>query len=114
MKVSEIKEMLAETGFPVTYGAWEEQGVPELPYIVWDLPGSENFGADDGVYKEVETLRVELYAMRRSFAAEKRVEAVLDAYCIFWDKTSVWIDAEDMNQTSYTMDIFIEEENNGE
>jgi len=118
MKISEIKDMLAETGLPVTYLQWPEPGVPDLPYLVWILPSSDNFGADDKVYARVETLQIELYANPRSFETEAAVEAVLDAHEIFWDKESVWIDSEYMNETIYTAEVLIEaealeEDNNG-
>ena len=122
MKISEIKDMLAETGLPVTYLQWQEQGVPELPYICWLMPNSENFGADNKVYKEVEVLNIELYTRQRSFALEASVEAVLDSHGLFWDKDSSWIDSEAMNETIYTAEIYVEaettsisqEENDGE
>lgn len=110
MKISEIRKMLAETRLPFTYLQWPDKQVPPLPYGVWLLPGSENFGADDKVYKRVETLQVELYANPRSFDAEAAVEAVFDKYDIFWDKESVWIDSENMNETIYTAEVFIEAE----
>ena len=119
MRISEIKSMLAETGLPVTYEAWQEHGVPQLPYIVWIMPNSDNFKADDRVYKEVEELHVELYTMRREFGTEQVVEAVLNAHGIVWEKQSVRIDAENENETIYTAEVLIEpeaieEESNGE
>lgn len=118
MKISEIKDMLAETGLPVTYLQWPEPGVPDLPYLVWILPGSDNFGADDKVYARAETLQIELYANPRSFEAEAAVEAVLDANDIFWDKELFWLTSENENETIYTAEVLIEpealeEENNG-
>ena len=118
MKISEIKNILAEAGLPVTHYQWPEDGVPELPYLVWLLPSSANFSADNKVYKRVETLQVELYSNPRSFTKEETLEAVLDAHGIVWDKTSVWIDSEYMNETIYTAEVYIEaeateEENNG-
>lgn len=119
MKISEIKDMLAETGLPVTYLQWPEEGVPELPYLVWLLPNSENFGADDKVYKRLEVLQLELYAPQRDFAVEADVEAVLDANELFWNKESLFIGSESMNETIYTAEVYIEaeateEENDGE
>lgn len=118
MKISDIKTILAETDLPVTYLQWPEEGVPELPYLVWLLPSSDNFGADDKVYKRIETLQVELYSAQRDFAKEAAVEAVLDKYDLFWDKESLWVDSESMNETIYTAEVYIEaeatqEENNG-
>lgn len=110
MKISEIKTMLAETELPVTYLQWQEQGVPELPYICWLMPNSDNFGADDKVYKRGEVLVVELYTRQRDFALEAEVEAMLENYDIFWDKDSTWLDSEMMNETVYTAEVYIEAE----
>ena len=61
MLFSEIKTMLGQTGLPNTYYSWPESQVPALPYLVWYLPSSDNFPADDKVYKRVDTLNIELY-----------------------------------------------------
>jgi hypothetical protein len=119
MKISEIKTMLAETSLPVTYYQWPEPGVPELPYLVWLLPESENFGADNKVYKRIETLQVEFYSAQRDFSNESVIEAVLDAHELFWNKESLFIGSESMNETIYTAEVYIEaeateEENDGE
>ena len=110
MKISEIKTLLAETGLSVTYQQWPEHQVPDLPYLVWLLPSSDNFGADDVVYKRQETLQIELYASPRSFATEETVEAVLNSHAIFWEKESIYLDSENMNETIYTADILVEAE----
>lgn len=110
MKISEIKTMLAETHLSATYLQWPEKQVPDLPYIVWTLPSSNNFGADDKVYKRVETLEIELYSNPRDFDTEAAVEAVLESHELFWDKTSFWLSTEHMNETVYTIEIYIEAE----
>ena len=110
MKISDIKDVLADAGLPVTYLQWPEQGVPELPYLVWYLPNSRNIAADNKVYKRREALNIELYANPRSFTAEAALEAVLDDAEIVWDKTSSFIDSEYMYQTLYETEIFIEPE----
>lgn len=107
MPIEKIKEILAEAGPPVTYYQWPERGVPQLPYIVWYLPNSDNFAADNKVYQRVERLNVELYANPRDFDTEAALEAVLDENELVWDKTSVFIGSESMYQTLYEMDLLI-------
>lgn len=110
MKISDIKDVLADAGLPVTYLQWPEQGVPELPYLVWYLPNSRNFAADNKVYARREALNIELYANPRSFNTEAALEAVLDAAGLVWDKTSTFIDTEYMYQTLYETEVLIEPE----
>lgn len=107
MPIEKIKDILAEAGLPVTYYQWPEEGVPELPYLVWYLPSSDNFAADNKVYQRIERLNVELYARERDFDAEADLEAVLDEYELVWDKTSAFIETEEMYQTLYEMDLLI-------
>ena len=108
MKISEIKDMLAETGLPATYSHWTEKDVPPLPYICWQLPNSGNFAADNRVYQQVEQLVIELYTDVRDFAVEKLVTDVLDEHGIVWDRDSNWIANEAMNETDFTADVLIE------
>ena len=110
MKISEIKTMLAETGVQATYSHWPEKQAPELPYICWRLPSSENFAADNKVYQQVEQLVLELYTETRDFALEKTVADVLDAHELVWDRDSSWISSEKMNETDFTVDVLIEPE----
>ena len=120
MKISEIKDMLAETGVPATYSHWTEKDVPPLPYICWSLPNSDNFAADNRVYQQVELLSIELYTDVRDFALEKTVADVLDSHELVWDRDSNWIASEAMNETDFTAEVLIEpeaeeqEDNNGQ
>lgn len=110
MKISEIKEMLAETGVEATYSHWNEMEAPLLPYICWTLPNSNNFAADNKVYQQVEQLVIELYTEARDFALEKTVADVLDAHELVWDRDSNWITSESMNETDFIVDVLIEPE----
>lgn len=114
MKLTEIKTMLGQTGLPTTYYSYPIGDVPALPYIVWYLPGSENFDADDKVYKKIQTLNIELYTKTKSFATEKTVEDILDANHIVWEKTESYLEDEKMYEVLYETQIHIDDEvNNG-
>ena len=114
MLYTEIKTMLGQTGLPNTYYSYPIGNVPALPYIVWYLPNSDNFAADDKVYKKIETLNIELYTKTKDFATEKIVEDVLDANNMVWDKTESYLEDEHMYEVLYEMQIVIDDEvNNG-
>ena len=107
MNPKDIKQILAQTGLPLTYYQWPEKEAPALPYIVWYLPGTDNFAADDKVYQQIHTLNVELYTDNKDFELEQTVEAVLEANDLVWDKVEAYIDTERMYQVLYTMEVYI-------
>lgn len=108
MQISDIKDILAETELPVTYYQWPISQAPAPPYLVWYFPGSENFAADDKVYKRIYTLNVELYTQVKNFLIEMDVEAVFDKYELVWDKVETYINDEKMYQVLYTMEVVID------
>lgn len=108
MLITDIKTMLAQTRLPATYYSWPEKQAPQLPYLVWYLPSSDNFAADDKVYKHIETLNVELYTEAKDFATEQAVEAVLDAYGMVWERQESYIDTEHMYEVLYIMEVTID------
>ena len=108
MLITDIKTMLAQTTLPATYYSWPEKQAPQLPYLVWYLPSSDNFAADDKVYKHIETLHVELYTEAKDFATEQAVEAVLDAHGMVWERQESYIDEEHMYEVLYIMEVIID------
>ena len=108
MLITDIKTMLAETDLPATYYSWPEKQAPQLPYLVWYLPSSDNFAADDKVYKHIETLNVELYTEAKDFATEQAVEAVLDAHGMVWERQESFIDEEHMFWSRNIMEVLID------
>ena len=108
MLITDIKNMLAQTRLSATYYSWPEKQAPQLPYLVWYLPSSDNFAADDKVYKHIETLHVELYTETKDFATEQAVEAVLDANGMVWERQESYIDEEHMYEVPYIMEVTID------
>jgi hypothetical protein len=111
MKFSEIDTTLGQTGLQTTYYSWPEKKAPSLPYLVWYLPSSDNFVADDMVYQRIDTLNVELYTKTKDFAQEIAVEAVLDANHLVWNKTEAYLEDEKMYEVLYEMEIIIDASN---
>lgn len=108
MTIQNIHTMLGQTGLSNTYYSWPENQAPSLPYLVWYLPSSDNFAADDKVFKRVDSLNVELYTKTKDFAKEAAVEAVLDANNMVWDKVETFLDDENMYEVLYEMEIIID------
>ena len=105
-----ITAMLAETGIPFAYDHFAEGESPEPPFICYLLPKSDNFAADGRVYFKIDVLHIELYADEKSPETERRLEAVLDAHGVFYDKTEVWIDSEKLYEVLYSFCLSIQSE----
>ena len=69
------------------------------------FPGSENFAADDVVYVEFSNLSIELYTDEKDPELEDRVEEVLNAHELFWNKSEVWIETEKLYEVLYQMTV---------
>lgn len=107
MTYQEVYDALAASGLPVTYLQWNEGAVPALPYICYYYPNSNNFGADNEVYQNVNRLYVELYTEEKDFETEAQVEAVLGRICGFWNKSETFIESENMYQVLYDSEVII-------
>ncbi len=105
MTHEEVVEMLEEAGIPLAYDHFSEGESPDPPFICFLFPGSENFSADNIVYASFETLHLELYTDEKNPELETKVEAVLGNYELFWNKTEVWIESENLYEVLYTMSV---------
>ncbi len=85
--MDELLKMLGELGLPFAYHHFAEGESPEPPFVVYLLPGSNNFGADGRVYYKIHEVRLELYTDLKDLKLEKRVEDVLDGHEVFYNKT---------------------------
>ena len=57
------------------------------------------------VYAEFSNLSIELYSDEKDPELEDRVEAVLDAHELFWNKSEVWIESERLYEVLYQMTV---------
>ena len=109
MTFDEIKKMARDTGLPVAYDHFAEGESPDPPFLVFLLPNSDNFSADGKVYSKINRLCFELYTDRKDPKLETRVEAVLDRYGIYYEKSEVWIAEERLYEVLYTMEVLNDE-----
>ncbi len=101
--MDEIIEMLEEIGLPYAYDHFAEGEVPDVPYLIYRVPGAANFAADGLPYFKVNEINFELYTEKKDLAAEAAVEAVLDEYT-FYDKSETWIPSEELYEVLYSFD----------
>lgn len=105
MTIEDFVGILDGTGIPFAYDHFAEGESPEPPFICYLLPGSDNFAADGQVYFRISEVRVELYTDRKDPETEAKVEAVLDAAGIFYNKSEIWIQSEKLYEVLYSMEI---------
>ncbi len=89
----------------VVYRAWPVGESPPLPFIVFLVEGSDNFGADDIVYKAINRVSIELYSKNKDTVSEGLIEALLESLSIYWEKDETYIDDEQCYEIIYTIEV---------
>ena len=107
MTFKNITDMIESIGFPFTYDFFQGK-VPDPPYIVFNYPQNNDFGADNINYVSIDTLNIELYTRYKQFDKELQVEAVLEQNGIFYEKTETYIRNENLFQISYVCQVITE------
>ena len=110
MTLQEIAEMIAEMGLPYAYRAFEQGTGQEPPFICYLYTGNVPEPADNINYARIETLAIELYTDTKDFSREASVEAILDKYEMVYDREEEWIESQQMQMTTYTMEVLINAE----
>lgn len=105
MTHQEVMTMLAEMNLPYAYDHFVEGESPDPPFLVFLYPGSNHFAADGKVYFKVNRLNIEFYTDKKDVELEETVEAVLDRHGIFYGKSEVWIESENLYEVLYQMEV---------
>ena len=105
MTYEEINEMMQEIGLPYAYHHFAEGESPNPPFTIFLSPGEHTFGADDLMYISFKKLHIELYTDEKSPEAEERVEEVLHQHNIYFSKSEVWIESEELYEVLYTLEV---------
>ncbi len=93
--------ILKEVGLLFAYDHFAEGESPDPPFICYLFPESHNFSADGKVYFKANEVRIELYTDFKDLAVEQKLEAVLDKYGIFYNKSEAWIESEKLYEVLY-------------
>lgn len=107
MTRKELEDILVSTGLPTVFYSFKASGkeVALLPYIVYLTPSTENFGADNKVYKKTTNYNIELYSEEKDEQSEQKIEDVLDTASIFYNKTEAYIEKEEFYEVLYRIQI---------
>lgn len=99
MTLVELKKLLDETGYPVTYSHFNE--AQTTPFICYIVDGTQNFMADNKVHHKITDVSIELYTKKKDLVSESKIENLLDAQSIPYDSTDVYIESENLYQKNY-------------
>ena len=105
MTHKEVIKMMKEMKLPFAYDHFVEGESPKPPFLVFLYPGSKNFAADGKVFFKVNKLNIELYTDLKDVKLEAKVEAVLDEHGIFYEKSEVWIESENLYEVLYQFEL---------
>ena len=105
MTYDDITNMLKEAGLPLAYDHFAEGESPDPPFLIFLFPGSDNMFADNGVYFKISQLNMELYTDKKDPELEEKLEDILTAHEIPWEKSEVWIDSEEMYEVMFSFEI---------
>lgn len=108
MTYQQIASMIESFGLPFTYDSFPNNIAPEPPYIVFNYPQNNDFGADNGSFVSIDTVNIELYTNKKDIALEKDIEAVLKLNGFFIEKTETYIRQENLYQVQYVLEVITE------
>ena len=103
--MDKLLSIISEIALPSAYDRFAEGEAPQFPYLLYLIPANNNFAADNRAYFKVNEVHIELYTDRKDLSAEQQVEAVLDRHSIFYDKSEVWIESEQLYEVLFIFDL---------
>ncbi|RGD86906.1 hypothetical protein [Thomasclavelia ramosa] len=72
--------------------------------MVYLVPDSDNFNADNKVYYSTKNVQLELYTRENTLVEEEKLESYFDNCGIIWNKSSQsWLDEEKVMTTVYSL-----------
>ena len=103
MTQKEFGDILAASGYPVTYLAFPADDCPSMPFITFQETGSNNVSADGVVYQKVRRYQVDLFTEGKDETAEEALENALSDF--FWNKYQTVEDNEACQRYTYEIEV---------
>lgn len=107
MTYQEVANMIEDFGIPFAYFSYPNDQAPPLPYCVYYYPDRDDMIADNENYVKIEALNIEIYTEVKDLTLEERIEAILKANKIVFDRTESFINSENMYQILYESEVLI-------
>ena len=105
MTYEQVAEMMEEMGLPFAYHHYAEGESHEPPFLLFLSPRENTFSADNLAYFSCKQLDIELYTDKKLPELEEQVEAVLAQHEIYYTKTELFIDSEELYEVLYEMEV---------
>ena len=105
MTYDEIITMLEEASLPVAYDHFSEGESPDLPFLCFLFPETDNMFADNTVYQKIYELNIELYTDHKDPDVESKIENILTTPELPFKKSEIWIEDENMYEVLYQTQI---------
>ena len=107
MKLSEFAEILEQTGLPVTYHAYQEGNVPDLPYLVYFESNPIVSAADNTVNHQIKSVVVELAFEKKDEDSEECLEELWSNHDLFFEaQEEIFIETERLYVKPYTVSLY--------
>ena len=107
MKLSEFAEILEQAGLPVTYYAYQEGNVPDLPYLVYFESNPIVSAADNTVNHQIKSVVVELAFEKKDEDSEERLEELWSNHDLFFEaQEEIFIETERLYVKPYTVYLY--------
>lgn len=101
MTLEEIYQTLQQLNLPIAYSHFKSPQEP--PYLVYLMEDTQNFGADNKVYHQIENLVIELYTPKKDTILEKKLEALLNEKELYYEKIETYIESEKLYEVRYEL-----------
>lgn len=104
-KLKKILESIPGFENKVAYRAFPVGKAPKLPFICYLQTGTNNFFADNKVYRTAKEVDIELYSQLRDEISEELIEEALYNNNITWTKSIEYLDDEKVYEVIYTVEV---------
>lgn len=107
MKLSDFAVILEQARLPVTYRAYQEGNVPDMPYLVYFESIPIINAADNTVNHQIKTVTVELVFERKDEDLEEQLEELWSTHELFFDALEeIYIETERLYVKPYTVYLY--------
>ena len=107
MKLSEFADILGQAGLPVTYRAYQEGNVPDMPYLVYFESNPIVNAADNIRNHEIKSVVVELAFERKDEDFEERLEELWSYHELYFEaQEETFIETERLYVKLYTVYLY--------
>ena len=100
-----ILNNIPEFNGKVSYRAFPIGQCPELPFVCYLENQTNNFFADNSVFKKKTSVNVELYTELKNIELETKIEDALNRNMLPWEKTEDYIDSEKCFMITFNVEV---------